>query len=68
MKHFYKISLVLILVSILAGAFYWYQLRPSQAKKFCTHWAVDKAKDGDERYNDDGYIHYYQRCMRERGI
>lgn len=33
---------IILLVALLAGAFYWYQFRPSEIRKICAKQAHDK--------------------------
>ncbi len=58
---------------ILGVAFYWYELRPAQAKKACVKKAGDfyaEARKGggtfDELYKSHDFI--YKNCLRQKGI
>lgn len=34
-QNWFKVGLLTILVIVVAGAFYWYEWRPSQIRKYC---------------------------------
>lgn len=64
----------LALIFVGAMLFYWYEVRPSRAKKECSKWALQKAIDAADgllpggKYKIEHYDGYYARCLRERGI
>lgn len=49
-----KYQIILLVVLVAGFAFYWYEYRPSQARKQCS----------TKSYSED----YYKKCLRERGI
>lgn len=66
-----SILIVILLVLVLAGGwFYWFQWRPAKARSYCAYWALNKAKEGDDQryYQFDVYDEYFDRCMREKGL
>lgn len=75
----YKGIIIIVLILIL-GAFYWFQLRPTQIKKGCWN-QIEKIKSGEiksEKYNmEEGLIRngvqnnidaFYSNCLREHGL
>jgi hypothetical protein len=80
---FYKLTLGFVLVLVLvAGAFYWFQYRPYKTISDCSKEATEKALDysleeGDAedkdfakrgRYHQEDYDVYNNRCLRLHGI
>jgi len=59
--------ILILIILVIVGLFYWYEWRPSQIKKYCNQWALDKSKTSDTTYNREGYENYYARCLREKG-
>jgi hypothetical protein len=61
-----NLVLVIILLGIVAGLFYWLQVRPYLAIKGCNQFAKDvieaKLVDGDT------YDVAYRMCLRDKGI
>lgn len=57
---------ILVLV-ILGGAFYWYEVRPAMIYKDCTRTAAKSIKEA--KGNDgDNYNLFYKICLTARGI
>ena len=68
-NNWFKISLLVIIIIIIGGAFYWFQLRPTKIRNYCNQWALDKAGiPGEKRYNIGQYNDYFDRCLREQGL
>lgn len=69
----YKIILIIILIGV--GLFYWFQVRPSRIYSHCHKEAINyaitvypyKDEKGD-RFQRDDYEAKYTRCLRENGI
>lgn len=61
----YKGIIILILV-VLVGAFYWYEWRPTQIRKKCAESANNYAHNS--AYWQDNYDKMYEFCQREYGI
>jgi hypothetical protein len=64
--------LAVILVALLfLTAFYWFQIKPSQAKKYCSRTAETQARlDYDYTQSDfrlEDYAKHYAVCMAQRG-
>lgn len=79
----YQLTLIIILVLIIvAGWFYWFQFRPYKIYSDCSKVATVKSlnyslEEGDEedkgfakrgRYYQEDYDVYYNRCLRNNGI
>lgn len=75
-------SLILLVVLILGGAFYWYELRPTSIKKECFSKANEAKNNLNSTYNGllqdgvnttepdfDKYLKdEYEKCLMEKGI
>ena len=74
MKEKIKTSiLIVVVVAVLGGAFYWYEWRPTQAKKECLKKAYDFSKEtlGEKASIDDInkiYDFIYKNCLRKKGL
>jgi hypothetical protein len=79
----YQVTVIVILILLVgAGLFYWFQLRTSNIYTSCSKEATEKALDyereeGDKedqgfaergRYYQEDYDVYYNRCLRLKGI
>ncbi len=64
----YWLIIVIVLI-LLAGYFYWFQWRPNQITKQCNKEAVEKAKE-PEAFNQAIKIYdaLYKSCLREKGL
>ena len=68
-------KLVIFLIIILAGCFYWFEYRPSQIRRECIKGADAKVKsysllpfnNSYEKQSQRSY-EYYRNCLRERGM
>ena len=49
-----KIILILIILAILGGVFYWYEWRPTQIRKGCAQW--------------NNYEPMYEECLHKEGL
>ena len=58
----FKIILILILVAILGGTFYWFQWRPTQIRKECSIYPDFTKTSGLITGNA------YEKCLREHGL
>ena len=61
--------IVIIIITILVGLFYWFQLRPSLIVKSCNKEAVKKASEiqnGNEAI--EIYDARYKSCLRSKGL
>jgi len=66
-----KILIGLGIIVLLSFIFYWYELRPTNIKKGCAKWSLDKAiklNNFDGKYQPDDYNSYYSRCLKEKGL
>jgi len=73
-KNKNTIIITTIILVLIMGIFYWFELRPSNIKKGCAIWAIDKAINqygnyGDsKKYQPAVYDDYFERCLREKGL
>ena len=70
-----KHKIILLVVLVVAGLFYWYSLRPSFIKKDCYNVATEKAKGKrkeagatDGKFSKDDYDAYYKFCLQKNGL
>lgn len=73
--------IVLVVILLIGGAFYWFQFRPTKIRKECWAW-VEKVKNSEienngkyvpgqvaARYGAQEVIdNLYNNCLRERGL
>jgi len=63
----YKHIFIVLLILLLAGLFYWFQVRPARIRVMCNKYV-------DERVDDPGDItllegnNLYRRCMVSHGL
>jgi hypothetical protein len=70
------ITLIIIITVLLALWFWWFQWRPSQIRKDCNDWAIQKAtefyqetyKTQEKKYSIDSYNSGYERCLHSKGL
>ncbi len=75
MKIFKEISvklnswkfIILVILIIISGAFYWYEWRPSKVYSYCDKWARETVKVEKEDYFKT-YDFVYKICLREKGF
>ena len=68
-KHISPRTVVIGILVLMAGFItYWLAIRPSLAYKTCNYSAIEKARNGSNRYLKDKYDHYYKRCLRDKGF
>ncbi len=73
-ENWFKVGLLAILTFSIAGAFYWFEWRPSQIKKECYDIAREKAIEkagtgaGDRKFAKDDYDTYYKWCLEKEGL
>lgn len=69
----FKIIVLIVVLFVLAGWFYWYELRPSQIVKECDNLAY-RAAGGNSMnlnpnsYNRAIYADSYAKCLKTNGI
>lgn len=63
-----KYKFILVLLLILSSLFYWYEIRPSKIRSYCSwsvRWEVGKSECKD---NPKCYEKYYPICLEESGL
>jgi len=67
----FKIILIVIILAILGGAFYWFEWRPAQIRKMCytekQYYREDLKGITDEKANELTEQRY-QDCLRKFGV
>ena len=61
----YKGIIIIVLVLIL-GTFYWYSYRPTHITKLCITFAIDKAKEIEGDQTDARY--FFWKCQKQYGL
>lgn len=80
-KNYFKLSLITLIIIIVGGYFYWFQIRPFFAYRSCHEIAGDKAQDWYKEkyphltknikkgvYEKKDYEFYYKQCLRKKGL
>ena len=65
-NNWFKLSLLIIIIFVIGGIFYWFQLRPVKITKYCHQWATDRARALGAGY--DNYNDYFKWCLQEQGL
>lgn len=60
-------ALIVIVLILLAGGFYWYEWRPMKMIKECNNKAVNEAKDKPAEAVVNFYEFSYKLCLRIKG-
>lgn len=72
-----KKGIAILLFLLAAGAFYWYEVRPNNAKSECSEVAKERAREkyineygyGDGKaFNMDVYEWNFEICMHSHGL
>lgn len=76
--NWFKIILLIIIVVIISGAFYWYELRPSNIRVECKNEALRMGVSGiqnlgidtavREKLEEDKSTYYYNDCLNIHGL
>ena len=56
----------LVLLLLVMGLFYWYELRPHKIRKDCWDWAFEETQKRNGDRDDVNY--FYKKCFREKGL
>ena len=67
-ENWFKIGLLVILVISIAGAFYWYSLRPYLTIRYCSYHSIQVNKTAIGEALNGGYDATYKLCIQERGL
>lgn len=82
LKNYYGIIIVLVILLVIGG-FYWFQYRPAEAKKECNTKSVEYYKEAFSEADGDGdgkvsrstvdgieqnMDHLYKSCLRSKGF
>lgn len=62
---------IIIGIVLLAGLFYWFQIRPSSIKKYCNGWAGNQSGFDNKPLvtsNKNKYDILFTKCTREKGL
>jgi hypothetical protein len=59
--------LILVILTIIGGAFYWYEYRPSAIRRECNEYADLRSRNGDFN-NRERYEFRYNFCLSQKGL
>ena len=66
-----KIILVVIVVALLGGVFYWFQWRPTKIKERCSaeaHFDIRAISESDDNKRQEFINTYYNDCLMRFGL
>lgn len=66
-KHSPTTELIVVLILLIAGAFYWYELRPTMIVKECGV-SIREASENGIPVSADTADDFFKACMRMKGI
>lgn len=61
-------QLLIIILVIIAGYFYWFQIRPAQIRKECHDYAYGTPNLGDTNEWVTATKYYYDACLSRKGL
>ncbi len=64
-ENWFKVSLLLIVILFLSGAFYWYEWKPAGIRKSCQIWLE---KQSLEDLSVEKIDLLYKFCLQEKGL
>ncbi len=69
-KNILKGIVLVAALGLLAGAFYWFEYRPSQIRAYCADRMWDKIEASkDDFFNETANANwYYNRCVNLKGL
>lgn len=67
-ENWFKASLLIIFVVFIAGAFYWFQLRPSWIRKECSKNLGGSGFGLTADIESGAYLNRYNKCLSENGL
>jgi hypothetical protein len=59
--------IILLILSLVCGGFYWYEYRPSQIKKECSSSILEKIKNNANMTADKAEFSY-KLCLAAKGL
>ena len=63
-----KTLLIIAVFILLGGLFYWFQVRPTNARRGCAFYAKEQACFNDGSCNGDKYDFRFKKCLNENGL
>jgi|CXWL01.1.fsa_nt_gi hypothetical protein len=73
-EKFKYIGILFLIIVLLGGLFYWYEIKPNSIKTECSGAAENKVTRtkfygfGEEAEKARDYEAYYQQCLHEKGL
>lgn len=67
----YKIFLILLILLLIGGWFYWFQIRPSNIRQKCYAYTLQKREErinSNDRLTNEEANNYFRRCLVENGL
>lgn len=65
-QNWFKLGIFLLLILVIGGGFYWFQIRPMAVRQYC--WAKAYRETISARGDRTDANYYYERCFREMGL
>ena len=70
-QNWFKISLLIIIIIVISGAFYWYEWRPTKIKERCSteaHFDMRAVLELDDNKRQEFINNYYDDCLMRFGL
>jgi len=65
----YRVFLILLVLLLLSGWFYWFEIRSVNIRSTCSRYALERSKTGyNDRHDPDVYNFNYARCKHQYGV
>ena len=64
------ISVILAILFLVSGWFYWFQIRPAKTRNFCLNWVPKNVKDsqGNQIQGTEAWNKAYRLCLVENDM
>jgi len=71
-QNWFRLGILIILTLGIGANFYWYALRPSIIKKYCSNKArgsaIEKLGREDKKFSESDYDAYLKFCLKDKGL
>lgn len=71
-KAIKKHWLLLLIIFLIAGWFYWFQWRPARIRGDCNEYVVERLKEETEKRStkewQERYDLYFENCLHSKGL
>jgi hypothetical protein len=66
-ENWFKLSIIITILIIITGLFFWYGYRPTHIKKVCATYAKEQACGTDGLCDREKYEFRFTKCLNEDG-